>query len=99
MPLGELRVEVMTDYVGRNAGHFSAHLMAGGMDVARFTAPMQRDVELVLPEGLPGHPLPRLEPLAHWKLKRSVPSPTDAWVAARYRPGWVGTDGGDVDLS
>ncbi len=38
VPIGELPVELMTDYVGRNAGHFSAHLMAGDKDVGRFTA-------------------------------------------------------------
>jgi len=37
--------------------------MAGDKDVARFTALVQRDVDLVLPECLPGHPLPTLEPL------------------------------------
>lgn len=63
VPVGELLIEVMTDYLGRNAGHYSAHLMAGDKDVARFTALVQRDVALVLPEGLPGHPLPTLEPL------------------------------------
>lgn len=62
VPLGELLIEVMTDYVGRNAGHFSAHLMAGDKDVARFTALVQRDVDVALPDGLPGHPLPSLAP-------------------------------------
>ncbi|MDQ3581607.1 MAG: thioesterase family protein [Pseudomonadota bacterium] len=28
VPIGELAVEVATDYAGRNAGHFSARLMA-----------------------------------------------------------------------
>jgi hypothetical protein len=58
VPIGDLIVEVMTDYVGRNAGHFSAHLMAGSKDVARFTALVQRESPVDLPEGLPGHPLP-----------------------------------------
>ena len=58
VPIGNLIVEVMTDYVGRNAGHFSAHLMAGDKDVARFTALAQRESHLDLPDGLPGHPLP-----------------------------------------
>ena len=58
VPIGNLIVEVITDYVGRNAGHFSAHLMAGDKDVARFTALAQRELHLDLPDGLPGHPLP-----------------------------------------
>lgn len=63
IPIGDLIVEVMTDYVGRNAGHFSAHLMAGDKDVARFTALAQRESTVELPDELPGHPLP-LAPLA-----------------------------------
>ena len=58
VPIGDLIVEVMTDYVGRSAGHFSAHLMAGDKDVARFTALAQRESPLELPDALPGHPLP-----------------------------------------
>lgn len=58
VPLGELVVEVMTDYVGRNAGHFSAHLLAHGKEVGRFTALVQRETPVALPAGLPGHPLP-----------------------------------------
>ncbi|MCD6734916.1 MAG: thioesterase family protein [Burkholderiaceae bacterium] len=63
VPIGELIVEVMTDYVGRNAGHFSAHLMAGNKDVARFTALAQRESPVELSPELPGHPLP-MAPLA-----------------------------------
>lgn len=58
VPIGELAVEVATDYAGRNAGHFSARLLAGGKEVARFTALAQRENDLQLPDGLPGHPLP-----------------------------------------
>lgn len=58
VPIGELLVEVTTDYVGRNAGHFSARLMASEKEVARFTALAQRENEVLLPDGLPGHPLP-----------------------------------------
>src|SRR5690606_16401255 len=32
VPIGELGVEVRTDYVGRNAAHFSAHLVSGDKD-------------------------------------------------------------------
>ncbi len=58
VPIGDLMVDVNADYVGRNAGHFSARLVAGDKEVARFTALMQRESETTLPEGLPGHPLP-----------------------------------------
>ncbi len=58
VPIAELRVEVTDDYVGRNAGHFSARLIAGGKEVARFTALAQRENAVALPDGLPGHPLP-----------------------------------------
>lgn len=58
VPIGNLFVEVMTDYVGRNAGHFSAHLLAGNKDVGRFTALAQRETPVDLGDRLPGHPLP-----------------------------------------
>jgi Thioesterase-like superfamily len=57
-PIGECRVEAATDYVGRNAGHYSGRLIAEGKDVARFTALMQREDDLPVPEGTPGHPPP-----------------------------------------
>ncbi len=59
VPIGALTIEVAEDYVGRNAGHFSARLLAGGKEVARFTALMQREAEVPVPEGTPGHPLPQ----------------------------------------
>jgi hypothetical protein len=58
VPIGDLEVEVSTDYAGRNAGHFSARLKAGHKDVACFTALAQRENDVKLPDGLPGHPLP-----------------------------------------
>jgi hypothetical protein len=58
VPIGELVVEVATDYAGRNAGHFSARLMAGEKEVARFTALAQRENRVTLPDHLPGHPAP-----------------------------------------
>lgn len=61
VPIGKLRVYVTADYVGRNAGHFSAQLTTGGKEVARFTALAQREADIVLPTDLPGHPLPSLE--------------------------------------
>ncbi len=58
VPIGELAIELAADYVGRNAGHFSANLMAGGKEVARFTALAQRENDVAIPDDLPGHPLP-----------------------------------------
>ena len=58
IPIAELAVEVQTDYVGRNAAHFSARLDAGGKEVARFTALAQRESALAVPVDLAGHPLP-----------------------------------------
>lgn len=58
VPIGELTIEVAADYVGRNAGHLSARLVADGKEVARFSALAQRENDLELPDGLPGHPLP-----------------------------------------
>ena len=60
VPIGEMEVKVTTIYVGRNAGHFSAQLMADGKEVGVFTALAQRENELELPEGLAGHPLPTM---------------------------------------
>jgi hypothetical protein len=62
VPVGELSIEVASDYLGRNAGHFSARLLAGEKEIARFTALMQRESPVALPESLPGHPPPRLTP-------------------------------------
>ncbi len=59
IPIAELAVAVQTDYAGRNVAHFSAVLSAEGKEVARCTALVQREAALALPEGLPGHPLPR----------------------------------------
>jgi Thioesterase-like superfamily len=58
VPIGELVVEVATDYAGRNAGHFSARLSAGSKEVARFTALALRENDVALPADLPGHPAP-----------------------------------------
>jgi hypothetical protein len=49
VPIGELTVEVATDYAGRNTAHFSAQLLAGGKAVARFTALAQREIGVTLP--------------------------------------------------
>jgi len=59
VPIAELAVAVQTDYAGRNAAHYSGVLTAGGKEVLRCTALVQRETALPLPEGLPGHPLPK----------------------------------------
>lgn len=59
VPIAELRVEVETEYAGRNVAHFSARLNAGGKEVMRCSAVAQRQAALDLPSGLPGHPLPQ----------------------------------------
>jgi hypothetical protein len=58
-PIGGCGVDVATDYVGRSTGHFSGRLTAQGKDVARFTALMQREEDLPIPEGTAGHPPPK----------------------------------------
>lgn len=62
VPIGDLEVEATADYVGRNAGHFSARLVAGDKELGRFTLLLQREVPMELPAGLPGHPWPPLTP-------------------------------------
>lgn len=59
VPIAELEIEVVTDYAGRNAAHYSARLWGAGKELARFTALAQRENGLVLPEALDGHPLPQ----------------------------------------
>jgi len=59
IPIGDIDVQVEEDYVGRNAGHFSAVVLAEGKQLARFTALFQREGEVNLPQDLPGHPLPK----------------------------------------
>jgi hypothetical protein len=59
VPIRDLTIEVITQYVGRNTGHFSARLIADDKEVAQVTALAQREYDLKLPDDLPGHPLPR----------------------------------------
>lgn len=59
VPIRDLNVEVITHYVGRNSGHFSARLSVDDKEVAHVTALAQRENDVKLPDGLPGHPLPR----------------------------------------
>jgi len=58
-PVGDCRVEVGADSIGRNVGHFSGRLAADGKEIARFTALMQREEALAVPDGTPGHPAPQ----------------------------------------
>ena len=58
-PIGECRINVTPDYVGRNVGHYSGALMAEGKEIARFTALMQREDDTPIPEGTAGHPPPQ----------------------------------------
>ncbi len=62
VPIDVLEVEASADYVGRNAGHFSARLTAGGKEIGRFTLLLQREASIDLPASLPGHPWPPLTP-------------------------------------
>jgi len=50
----------------------AAVLSSGGKEVARFTALAQREADLAIPEGLPGHPLPQ------------APRPPDASPPAKF---------------
>jgi hypothetical protein len=59
LPIAELEIEVITDYSGRNAAHYSARLWGEGKELARFTALAQRESELTLPDDMDGHPLPQ----------------------------------------
>ena len=60
-PVGECSVEVTLEYVGRNAGHYAGRLIAQGKDIAHFTALMQREDDLPIPDGRPAilRPAPR----------------------------------------
>jgi Thioesterase-like superfamily len=58
LPIGECRIEVAADYLGRGAAHFSGRLFAEGKEIALFTALAQREADLPVPEGTRGHPLP-----------------------------------------
>jgi Thioesterase-like superfamily len=58
VPIRDLTIEVITNYVGRNSGHFSARLKADDKEVAHVTALAQREIDVKLPDGLPDHPLP-----------------------------------------
>lgn len=70
VPVGDLRIEVETDYAGKNVGHFSGRMMAGDKTVALYTALAHREQATPLPGDLPGHPLPQ----APRTVEASIPS-------------------------
>lgn len=72
IPIAELCIAVQSEYAGRNVAHFAAQLLAEGKEVARFTAVAQREAEIVVPDGAPGHPLPQ------------APRPVDESSPARF---------------
>jgi hypothetical protein len=57
-PIGDCRIEIERDYLGRSAGHYSGRLIAGDKEIARFTALAQREDNVPVPAGAPGHPPP-----------------------------------------
>jgi len=59
VPIGDITVEVMTDYVGRDVRHFAIHLLAGDKEVGRMPALALREAPVEMPQPLAGHPLPR----------------------------------------
>ena len=59
VPIGDCRIELRADQIGRNAGHFSGRLTTGGKEIALFTALAQREQDLATPQGTPGHPPPQ----------------------------------------
>ncbi|MGA2777676.1 MAG: thioesterase family protein [Steroidobacteraceae bacterium] len=58
VPIRDFGIEVSTNYVGRNTGHFSARLIVEDKEIANVTALAQREHDLKLPDVLAGHPLP-----------------------------------------
>lgn len=78
IPIDELAIAVTGDYVGRNSAHFSFSIAAQGKEVARGTALVQREAPLALPEGLPGHPLPKAPRAPEASLPGRFPFHSDA---------------------
>lgn len=58
LPIGDCRIEIRADQIGRGVGHFSGRLTAGEKEIALFTALAQREQHLPVPDGTPGHPPP-----------------------------------------
>ncbi len=57
IPIDRLRLVVQSDYVGKNIAHLSGSIVLGDKELVRATAILQREVEITLPNELPGHPL------------------------------------------
>lgn len=81
VPIADIAVRVQEDYVGRNAGHFSAVALADGKELIRATALFQREGEVDIPSGLPGHPLPKAP-------KSPAKSPVQRFPFARCELGY-----------
>jgi len=62
-PVGECRIEIAADYVGRSAAHFSGRLRIEGKEIALFTALAQREADAPIPEA-PALPAPPRAPEA-----------------------------------
>jgi hypothetical protein len=58
LPIGDCRIEIRADQIGRGAGHFSGRLLAEDKEIALFTALAQREQDLPTPDGTAGHPPP-----------------------------------------
>ena len=57
-PIGECKVEVAADYVGRSAGHYSGRLIAEGKESRDSPRSCSARTACPIPEGTPGHPPP-----------------------------------------
>lgn len=79
--IGEVEIDVQTDYSGRNAGHYSARLMSGGKEAARLTALVQRESSVALPQS--SHVLPSMAPALD-----PASSPESAMPFSAHRVGY-----------
>jgi len=59
LPIGDCRIALRADHIGRGAAHFSGRLTAGDKEIALFSALAQREQDLPVPEDTPGHPPPQ----------------------------------------
>jgi acyl-CoA thioesterase len=73
VPISDIEVLVQQDYVGRNAGHFSAVAMAEGKELIRATALFQREDVVGMPDTLPGHPLAQAPQTPHASATQRFP--------------------------
>jgi Thioesterase-like superfamily len=93
VPIGPLHIEVIADYVGKSAGHFSARVLANGKECMRLTALLQRELDLPVPPDTLGHPLPTSPLSIEEAIATAMPfkNPDRVgyadWVANRSRDG------------